>query len=365
MWLPSKGLARLFVATAVVLTTIALGLGRQCSRNSGDRRVVSPRYQPVNTYLFGVCHSDFFMLDVEANKIERFPLADSHLLKFAGCSPWQDRWGRTHLAGLWMGRSRPDKDFTNGLARYALPSREVLDRVEMDVIPASPPCWFPDTSARILFAGTDGRLYRFSFEDPRNPNSAADDKRSPLPLIWQSQPPAGLMRVSAPTWPSDPRLEGKIIVAVTIAEGPLIQPVLRRASQTQLWWLQLSRDYSAIVAGAPLISKEAANSAERMVVEDLPVIATLSDGRIVLAYLACGESETTHRLRLAPLMIQGSSNLPSVDEATAVECSGRFLLSPPAFSGDGLWVYGVSQPSQDPVRIERFSVAEVLAGNPT
>jgi hypothetical protein len=101
-----------------------------------------------------------------------------------------------------------------------------------------------------------------------------------------------------------------------------------------------------------------------MVVEDLPVVSTLPDGRLLLAYLACGESEIGHRLRLAPMTIAGPSSVPSVDEAAAVELSGRFFLSLPAFTGDGRWVYAVTRPAREPVRVERFSVTDALLRSP-
>ncbi|AGA29144.1 hypothetical protein [Singulisphaera acidiphila] len=363
VWLPSRGLVRLLIATAGILTTIALGLGRSSMKSEG-RRVMFPRYHSINAYLFSPSPAKFRMLDVNTSKIVHFPLADSPLLKYAGCSPWQDRWGRTHLAAFWMGQSSFKKDFTIGLTRYALPGREVLDRIEMDTIPAGPPCWFPDTTARILFACTDGHIYRFSFEDPRNSNPTADDKQSPRPLIWQAQPPPGLMRISAPTWPTDPRLRGKLIVSLTIArDGLLARVVPRHESETHLWWLELSRNGSAIVAGAPLISKEGGDLAEPMVIEELPAVSTAADGRLFLAYLARGESEKDHRLRLAPIVTENPSYLPSVDEKKAVEFAGRFLLSPPAFSGDGRWVYAVPRHAQPPVQIVRFSVVEALARN--
>lgn len=365
MWLPLKALARLFVTTAAVLTIIAITLGRYGIRQSDNRRMVPLRYQPVNIHLFQPHHNDLLMLDVETGMTEQIPIADSQVLKYASCSPWQDRWGRTHLVALWMGRSSPDKELAIGLTRYALPGREVLDRVEMDVLPASSPCWSPDTTARILFAGLDGQLYRFSFEGSRGLDPA-DNTPRPRPLLWKTKPPAGLIAISAPNWPADPRLGGKILAAATFAHKeytPQLAP--RRESQTELWWLQLSRDGSAIMAAGPLISKEPADSAERMTVEDLPVISTLSDGRLLLAYLVCGESESHYRLRLAPLTIQGPSSLPSAKEQDAVEFSGKFLLSPPAFSGDGRWLYAIPHSAQRPIRVERFSVADALAKQST
>lgn len=365
MWLPLKVLARLFVITGVAVTLIAITLGRYGITLPDERRPAAPKLQPVNIHVFDAFHNDLLMLDVEAGRPVHLPLTDSQLIKFAGCSPWKDQRGQTQLVGLWMGRPRPDQDLATGLTRYALPSNEVLDRIEMTVLPASPPCWFPDTSARILFAGSDGLLYRFAFESAQTIEPTAHDTLQPQPLTWRTDPPANLIAITAPNWPTDPRLKGKLIASLILAtEGPTHHQFPPRQSNMKLWWLELSRDGSAIVAAGPLDPHGRVDSAECMALESMPVVGTRDDGRLVIAYLARGNSEGTYRLRLAPLTIQRPSSVPSVDQTAAVDLSGDYLLSPPAFSPDGRWLYAIAGSTQGPPRVARFSVDDALSKRP-
>src|SRR5206468_569384 len=123
----------------------------------------------------------------ETGEIRRFRSPTGDRFDYASCSPWQDEEGQYQVVGRWseLSADGPSADVDEfGLARYTLPSGRVLDRVPLDVVPASPPCWFPGFTARVLYAASDGLLYRLSFEGD-TPRRAGDPPPKPEPVEWR------------------------------------------------------------------------------------------------------------------------------------------------------------------------------------
>src|SRR5262249_28483870 len=154
----------------------------------------------VNGYLVGDETPGCRFLDPETGQYSRMAIPDGDSLLFAQASPWRDGRGRSQVVGRWMGRDRDDGGARGfGLARYSYPSGEVLDPLPVDVAPASPPAWFPDLSARLIYAGTDGRLYRIAFEDEAGRPTGRGEALRPVPLSWQcATPGVGRVHVEDP-----------------------------------------------------------------------------------------------------------------------------------------------------------------------
>src|SRR5690348_12724435 len=96
-------LARLLVVLAILVTGVAVGLGRLAPRPTGGRRLAEDRHRPVTQYLFPQRAPGAYLLDVETGAIDRIGLEDGGRLQYSACSPWRDVLGRTHLIGLLRG----------------------------------------------------------------------------------------------------------------------------------------------------------------------------------------------------------------------------------------------------------------------
>jgi hypothetical protein len=233
-----------------------------------------------------------------------------------------------------------------------LPGAEVLDRFELEALPASAPCWPPGLDAWVIYPSTDGVLYRFSFEE-----SAA----VPRPLRWRCPPPwGGRVAVVDATWPSHPGLAATMVVALrhVVPESEDGPP---NWVDSQLWWLRLDPDGMAIVGAGRLIDPAPDGAREELAAEHLPVLAATPDGGLALAYIARRRGESEHRLRLAPVAIDASTGAPHVEEPAVVEVADGRAACAAAFSSDGRWLYSFPDRSPLPMQADRTSVVEALA----
>src|SRR5262249_52790633 len=161
--------------------------------------------------------------------------------------------------------------------RFTFPAGRVLNQVKIDLLPSRRPCWFPDGTDRILFAGNDRRLYVFEFPEVRG--TGRSDAAPPRALRWEVEPPAaGEVWVGDPCWPGAPALGGRLIVALYRVEDPS-----RPEWTPHLWWLQLSPDGDAIVGAERVIVPEEPGRGEVPPHELLPSVGTASDGTLLLA----------------------------------------------------------------------------------
>jgi hypothetical protein len=356
-------LVRLIVVTGIALTAVAVTLGRHQRIPQDHRRMVTPRYQPISDHLFPGREPGIRLLDTRNGQLRTVGLESTDRIEYAACSPWQDGQGRTQLIGLWK---EVDGSIIRsmGLGRYALPGGEVLDRVVMEVIPGSPFCWYPGTSLRILFAGWDGRLYHFSFEPLAGDGAGSfpSDPHQPQPLSWKATPiNRGRILMADPTWPSDPRLGGRVIVSVTLVEES--EPDHRR-TRTQLWWLSLSGDGLVVEEAGRLIAPGPPDPHQPVLEERLASVASTPDGDLVLAYMVRRSGDLMLQLRLVPLGIDSVTGAPQADELDAVDLAGGRASSPPVFSEDGRWVYTIPRVSSVPLQALRSSVVSALGSRP-
>lgn len=357
---------RLVVAVAMGLTLVAIYLGHlDRPRPVKGRRIAAPRFQPLDDALFPDTSSALRVLDLEAGTIRLIPLADGGRLMRATSSPWRDGQGREQVIGAWKSaaRSRPR---AVGVARYVVPAGEVIDQFEMaDAVPGSPPCWFLDATSRILFAAQDGFLYQMTFEPTewaRGDAEVSRPRKLTWPLDWSM---LGFPQFSEPVWPTDPRMEKRLIVTLTFPDREVLE---RGEPRAQLWWVRLKHDGSAIVKGGRLIDsgRRAGRGLEtwgdEMVREEhLASVSTTVDGRLVLAYLVRRGERRELELMLAPLTIDATTGTPRVNEDDAVTIARNRAFTPPAFSSDHRWLYSFTAWPPGPVTLERASVLENLS----
>src|SRR4051794_23391319 len=97
--LPS--MLRLMVAMGILLTAIAVTLGRHQVHLPDQRTMPAPRYYPISDHLFHEPEPGVRVLDSRTGNLERIRLPGADRIEYAASSPWRDRHGRVHLIGLW------------------------------------------------------------------------------------------------------------------------------------------------------------------------------------------------------------------------------------------------------------------------
>jgi hypothetical protein len=309
------------------------------------------------------------LLDTETGTVSSLDTPGMEGLEAARFSPWIDAAGQQHVAGRWRessgSKSRP-RPGPVGVARCTFPEGRVLDRIAIDPVLTGSPCWFPDRSDRILFAGGDGQLYRLTFPGAGTADGQGPDTR-PEPIPWEAAPPgAGSAHVREPFWPSGTALGGRLVAVVMVRDPSDL--TLRRFS-TQIWWLELSGDASAVVAAGrvPVPTGEAATVAEPEsdVQEHFPCVGTTRDGTTMLAYLSGTGQYARYELWIAPIAVeiegegQGAPGREVLRiRSSAARCLHKSgVLAPPAFSPDGRWLYAAIRPAaSDEIIMARFAV---------
>ncbi|WP_165073477.1 hypothetical protein [Paludisphaera rhizosphaerae] len=166
---------------------------------------------------------------------------------------------------------------TVGIVRVRLPKCEVLERLEMDVMPTGRPAWDPTGSGHVVFPGATGRLYSYRFS-----NEGSSTSSSIAPVEWRCDPPGGKDPfIVDPVWPRNPHFRNLVIVSLAPAKK-----LGERGPDLPLtpWWLELDQDCDAIVAAGPLFDKDdPLMTTPKMQVRYSNVVDR--DGRLELIYL--------------------------------------------------------------------------------
>ncbi|MBX6316444.1 MAG: hypothetical protein IRY99_26565, partial [Isosphaeraceae bacterium] len=330
-------LARLGLRFGLILVAVAVALGRLVPPDEG-RVLVPERYRVVNGHLASAAPllgrevprdaQKPRLLDLVTGRLELLPLPEGEYLAQASLSPWRDRRGERQLVGRWSCFDPKGSVHGGGLARFRFPSGEAIDRVDMDLLPRSPVCWYPGTRARVLFAAADGQLYQFAFEAAGGLPGA--DAR-PQPLAWRSaRPGTGQVALDEPTWPTALRLGGRLIVALrTIA----LRHGDHRGEPARLWWLRLDQAGTAIIAAGPLTRCDPLDPVED---EHFPAVGAGPEGRLLLAYLVRREDgpPTRYELRVAPVHFDPASGAPYTLRSEARALAEDCIAVAPAFTPD-------------------------------
>jgi hypothetical protein len=334
MRIPISSLIRPAFAAMLVSSTAAIVLARLAPAGTGWRIPSATRYASVNTFYLDHCRRGSFWVDREGGPALDLRAPDDELLEYASCSPWRDERGRTQVVSRWSQNLRSESSGTAyGLARLSFPDGEVLDHFETDVVPASTPCWYPGTRARVLFAGGDGILYLYDFESTDSGDGPDDAPGRRLRAIpWNCAVPGGDgVYLSEPNWPSDPRFSHLLFVGLRkIGRTKSHLP----PAMTQIWWLRLGDDGASIDAAGPLIDLPTGGPDTY---DRCATFAVTADGRPMLAYYRRQGQHSTG-LYIVPLELDPASRSPRPPSGEATKVADGCLTCPPIFSCDGRWV---------------------------
>jgi hypothetical protein len=299
------------------------------------------------------------VLDTETGVVMSLPLSVAERFELLSCSPWHDGAGRFHLVGRWLHRRDADPNALPsalGLARCRFPGGELLDQIPLDPVPTGNPCWYPDGSGRVLFA-EGGRLFQAAFRSKEAASRASPvEPPQPWPLPWRfTIAGGGIDFLQDLHWPSDGSLSLRC---------PLLASVCCRQEGTlpderwkQLWWLDLGPDGTGIVAAGRLIAPDRTEALARRADERHPVVGTTQDGTTMLAYLARQQGGATWELWLTPIARSALATGRLAPIPAGRKLAGGYEPIPPAFSGDGRWIYVVRHCPGSGGRLERVPVA--------
>jgi hypothetical protein len=324
-------LARPLLAAALVATGSAVGLSRLVPQPRTSRTPAPARHVLVGPLGFEPNAAVSVWLDAETGRTTEAAPLDGQTLRHASVSPWLDESGRPQAIGRAVRRPDDPAPDLLALVRMTFPEGRVLDRIAVDVLPASPPCWWPDTGARVLFGGGDGRLYRFDFEPPDG-TAGADEQ--PRPLAWGCPPPGRTVHLGSPCWPDDARFARTILVVISTYSADTPR---RPMSTARIWWLRLDDAGEAIVDAGPVFDPDAIPS-DREVAG--PSVGTTPGGGLVLAYYLSADRKAWD-LHLAELTVDDAGR-PRVASGAGRRLAGECRpFIPAAFSGDGRWISAV------------------------
>jgi hypothetical protein len=262
-------------------------------------------------------------------------------------SPWRDGQGNLEAVGRWTDR---DSEAFCGLGLLRLADATVLNRISLDVLPTSRPCWIPGQPGTILYAAADGRLHRYRFArrsdqaDIEEPEPEGSGKAATTrALVWRVRPPgSGGVILTDPVWSFEPRLRRRLIVSLSLREAWGNQ---RMYEPPKLWWLELNNQADAILAAGPLTRPAGDAPSDHNRSERQPTIAVDLEGTIRLVYLTRGSGATGARLHSAELEFDPRTGVPRLVPAEGVcRVLGKDLAMVPLLvSSDGHTIFGLSQ----------------------
>jgi hypothetical protein len=312
----------------------------------------------VSGVFVGLTGAKSLWVDPNQGKTVDFRLSDNEVLDLATCSPWRDEKGLSQAIGVWKqyeGPSGPMADV--GLGRVSYPEGQVIDIVKTEKLPTSTPCWFPGTSAKVLYAAGDGQLYQCAFEPAEKLKStkatANGFKATPEPLRWDcTMPGVGDVVMSEPHWLDDSQAPGVLLVSLRVQEE-VAGSRFPQYSRSQIWWLRLNQNGSTIQAAGRVLADDIVND-ERD--ERCPSVGRNAAGELTLAYHR-RERDGTWTLHLAGLNLDRASGVP-----IQLDNAGKLLVTQcqpvaAAFSRDGRWISFVHNADVRLARVKRISVS--------
>jgi hypothetical protein len=369
-------LIRLTVILALASVSAAIGVSRLDPPAPSWRLAQGVTHAGICGLYWGTGQHDARWLDLDAGSLRPLPIPDGESLDTASLSPWRDETGASQVVGRWS-RKEPGttvvEGLTNqfGLARYRYPSGERIDYVTTDVIPSGPVCWFPGTSAQVLFTGGDGGLYRFAFE-PRTEGGEPDTEPLRLGFVEGSRIAEQLDGAffCDLSWPSDPRLNGLALVSLRTRSTVDSDPLQRyRYSRGQIWWVRFNAEGTKVVAGGRLFDQKDSD-AERD--ERSPVLGIGPDGHPLVTFKVKTQGGHGWDLRLARLDRERLSGEPLLSFAESRVAARNHAPCPSPISNDGRRVFSLTnqgaswkRPHLEVVPVEPANMARLTgAGRP-
>lgn len=362
MKLSLNSLVRIGLILTLAANALAIAVARYVPPARYSRILADTRYAAINSFGTSVAawSGGLTLLDRETGDTKKLTLGASEHLDQASCSPWRDINGRWQVVGRWrstsgegIGESLED----SGLARVSYPGGEVIDRIACERLPEGPPCWFPGTEAKIIYASSDGKLYRYTFVERGSSSAEESAVSGPAPLIWEArdanQEPLEPGLLSDVSWPADKRLQGRLLVAM---RRRIVHRGRAALSPGQVWWLMLDRSGNKIIAAgrltAPDFHRDDLDNAE----ESSPVIGANSAGELVLAYLTKYAGQKGWSLKVAGLDVDRHTLNPVVREGTTQTLSLQCYHTTPVFAIGGGWIAVIAGRDGDQPRLEQVSL---------
>ncbi len=351
---------RLAVLMAVGCTILAVGVSRLDPPKVVKRFPRPVTHYNINDYFLNVQDRNPRWIDSETGGMTLSSVVADDVLEVASCSPWVDETGHHQAVGRWSNRTLQGPNTVShefGLARFSFPDGRILNQISSEMYPISPPCWFPGTRARVLFAAGDGKLYHYAFESD-SPTSAPGEPlepfdSEPVPLTWNApKPEGGDVLICEAAWPGDARMGGRLVVSIRVQE--VGADGARRFSRTQLWWLKLNHSGTQIIEAGPLVDHDLGKTVAERSDERSPTVAALPDGSLGLAYTRQAEGGSDWSVCLARLTTDADHHLvPSLESRTRVMTGGSHP-APLAFSSDGRWLNALVGDSESDEAVVRF-----------
>lgn len=359
-----SSLVRLLVIVGLGVTLTAIGIARLDPPRSPLRTRMASKYFHINEYFVDLADRKPHWVDSETGSVFAHSLADGDVLQAASCSPWSDEKGQYQVVGRWSSRTKEgpmsiSTDF--GLARYSFPGGRMLDQVSTEIVPIAPPCWFPGTRARVLFVAGDGEIYQYAFEpDPltkQNDPAAGRDPR-PAPLAWICpRPGRGKVFVGDPSCPEDPRMRGYVVV--TLREQAEENSSARSFTHSSLWWLRLDLEGHEIIEAGRLLDDMPRARDDSSIDYRRPMVGSLPNGHLVIAYQAERPGESTWDLRIAPIELEGDRGLPLARHSRSLRLSTHCHPSQPSFSADSRWLNSIEEAAGVKGRVTRIPLDKI------
>lgn len=350
------GPVRAVLLLGAVYSMVAVGLGRTAPKPTEFHLLSAGRWFGINEYHLTQKDHHSLLLDSTTGACSRLELPDGDRLDYAVTAPWQDEEGGRQLVGRWRRRS-PERGLALGfgLARYAYPSGQILDRISLDVMPMGFPCFLPGRHARVLFAAGDGVLYRVDFPDAHDGQGPGSDEASRAVAVrWRSDlAGAAPSTITDPTWPMTPRFGGRLIAVLTrfVDVGCGTTEI-----RSELAWLRLDAECREIVAAGPLCPDDPTLGMGSSGESSVPSVGETAEGNLVLAYLVKRAGVATWDLRLAPITIDAASGNPTIDRSGGVMIAEGRSHVMPVLSSDCRWVYSLPRPAVEGGATERSLV---------
>ncbi|MDR3619086.1 MAG: hypothetical protein P4L85_07015 [Paludisphaera borealis] len=271
---------------------------------------------------------------------------------YISASPWKNQDEGVEAVGRFTRSSRPAADSGSsvcGLVRLRLPEAEVIERVDLDIIPSGRPAWNPVGDGQILIPAGNGRLYSYRFASRSDevggliatPEHQATVGADLMAVEWRCQAPGqGEPFLSDPVWPTIPELQNLVIVSLSAMTAD--DSGRPRYGATALWWLELSGDGEQIVAAGPLIDPSDDPNGSVGVRRRFPNVVA-RDGRIQLAYLVSRTGGSEAELRVGDLERGSNAGRLRLRFDSAAEGAARpFPIGHLSASWDGRWIHGFS-----------------------
>ena len=267
-----------------------------------------------------------YLIERGSNRCDMVPLPPENRWGQISISPWRDAEGNTEAVCEGLG----DMDITTerpfwGLARLQLPEGNVIDKVNLDILPTGRPCWVPDRPGRVLFAAGDGHLYFHDFAgwssdagDSIDPSAAGSDRNTPSPVRWKGPSPlGGSVLINDPVWSTHPRLRNFIFATA------FLRSVSREPMASRECWLRIGADGTSIEDSGLLKLPRGKKADDITEIKRFPTAEMGRDGTARLAYLRRNVNEVSFQLEVVRLEIDRENGNPRVP----VLCTPRVLES--------------------------------------